>query len=100
MVDVVRDGRDQTASLVQLIQESFYTVLLQEHGGSLQHVGRMRRVVVGVFCMVMGFDHGQPCVQCPFVTAQCLVYLEVRQQVHSQVHQRSVNDTASELLLV
>lgn len=90
MIDVVRDRGDQTTGLVQLVQEPLDPILFQEHGGRLQNVGRVRRVVVRVLGVVMALDHGQPRVQRPLVAAQRLVHLEVCQQVHAQVHQRSV----------
>lgn len=89
MVDVVRDRGDQTTRLVQLIQKAFYAIFFQKHGGGLQHVRGVRGVVVCVFGVVMSFDHGQPRVQSPFVASQCLVHFKVRQQIHSQMHQRS-----------
>lgn len=89
MIDIVSDGGDQTTSFVQLIQQPLDAILFQKHGGRLQHVGGVGGVVVRVFGMVMTFDHGQPCVQRPFVAAQSLVYFEVCQQIHSQMHQRS-----------
>lgn len=90
MIDVVRDGGDQATGLVQLVQKPLDPVFLQEHGGGLQHVGCVRGIVVSVLGVVMALDHGQPRVQRPFVAAQSLVHLEVRQQVHAQVHQRPV----------
>jgi len=90
MIDVVRDRGDQATGLVQLVQEPLDPVFFQEYGGGLQHVGRVRGIVVSVFGVVVAFDHGQPRVQRPFVAAQGLVHLEVRQQVHAQVHQRPV----------
>ena len=88
MIDIVNDGGDEAGRLVELVAVLLHSWPVEEAGGGVEDVGRVRRVVVRV-PVVVGLEQRQPVLHRRLGALEHLGHLEPQHGRHSQPHEAS-----------
>ena len=89
VVDIVYGCRDEAYGFVYRVTDFLDVLSLEKEGSGMQHVGRVRGVVIRVGAVVVGLDQGQPVLERRLGAIEGLVQLKPKKCRHSQPNQTS-----------